>query len=115
MLASHAEQMALVVVQHFAIRTRPQQAVAVAAIRGEHNHAARHHGIQPFGLFAQPVGRRATLGLSQGAGFHTEAGGEHFRQHHQVGAASLLQQFVKMIEVGLTVMPGQRGLHQRHS
>ena len=114
MLTGHSEQVAFVIMQHFAIRTRPQQAVTVAAIRREHNHAARHHGIEPLCLLAQPLGGRAAFGLSKGTGLHAEAGGEHLRQDHQVSANSLLEQLVEMIEVGLTVMPGQRGLHQRY-
>ncbi len=62
-LTRHAEQMALVIMPDLAIRTRPQQAVAVATVSGMHDHAAGDHRIELFRLVAQPVGGRALFPL----------------------------------------------------
>ncbi|MNP29308.1 hypothetical protein D3C76_1223270 [compost metagenome] len=111
-LTGHAEQVALVVVQDFAVRARPQQAVAVAAVGGADDHAAGDHRVQARRLLAQPGVGGALLRLAEALRIHGEAGGEHLRQDHQVRTARLLQQSGEARAVGLGVMPGQGGLHQ---
>ncbi|MCY1445327.1 hypothetical protein D9M71_618370 [compost metagenome] len=111
-LAGHAEQVTLVVVQDFAIRPRPQQAVAVAAIGGLDNHTTGNHRVVLLRLGLQPLVGRAVLRLAQGFRLHRKTGGEHFRQDYQVHLAYLLQQHLEVRKVGLAVVPGQGGLHQ---
>ncbi|MNN25568.1 hypothetical protein D3C81_1390460 [compost metagenome] len=111
-LTSHAEQVALVVVQHLAIRARPEQAVAVAAVSSTDDHAAADNRVQARRLFAQPGVGGALLRLAETFRVHGEAGSEHFRQDHQISATRLLQQRGETRPIGLGVMPGQGGLHQ---
>src|SRR5690606_1437305 len=49
-LAGHAEQVTLVVVTHLTVRLRPEQAVAIAAIRGLDDQRAGDHCLQSRGL-----------------------------------------------------------------
>ncbi len=111
-LAGHAEQVALVVVRTAAVRARPVQAVAVAAVGRLSNHAADHHRVQASGLLQQPGAARAVLGFGQRGGVHGEAGAEHLRQDHQVGALGLIQQLGEVGMVGGRVLPDRGGLHQ---
>ncbi|MNU78356.1 hypothetical protein D3C71_679440 [compost metagenome] len=53
-LAGHAEQVTLVVVQDFAIRPRPQQAIAMTAVGGLNDHATSDYRIQLRRLSPQP-------------------------------------------------------------
>ena len=66
-LTGHAEQVALVVMQHLTIGTRPEQAVAMAAVGGLDDHAAGDDRIQPRRLAAQPGIGRALFRLGQAA------------------------------------------------
>ncbi len=111
-LAGHAEQVALVVMQDFAVRSGPEQAVAVAAVGRLDDHAGSDHGIQPHGLFTHPTVGRALLRLGQLRRVHGKAGGEHLRQDDQIGAARLLQQLGEMRAVGRGILPDQAGLDQ---
>ncbi|MNO65524.1 hypothetical protein D3C76_562840 [compost metagenome] len=111
-LTGHAEQVALVVVQNLAVRPRPQQAVAVAAIGGLDDHTAGNHRVVLLGLCLQPFVGRTVLRLAQAFRLHRKTGGKHFRQDHQVDLAHLLQQHLEVRVVGLAVVPGQGGLHQ---
>nr|GFD22720.1 hypothetical protein [Tanacetum cinerariifolium] len=112
MLTRHAEEMALVVVQKLAVRSRPQQTIAMAAIRRPHNHAAGHNRVDALGLRQQPFGRHAVLGFGECFGLHGEAGGEHLRQDHQIGTLSLVEQIFEVRVVGFAVVPDQGGLYQ---
>ncbi len=113
MLAGHAEQMALVVMQHLTIGARPEQAVAMAAIGRLDDHTAGNYCVQPRSLSAQPGIGRPLFRLSQRRRIHGKTGGEHLRQHHQVRAAGLIQQGGEAFVVGGSVLPYQAGLHQR--
>ncbi|MNH36375.1 hypothetical protein D3C79_971590 [compost metagenome] len=98
--------------QDLAIRPGPQQAVAVAAIGGLDDHAAGNHRVVLLRLGLQPFVGRAVFRLAQAFRLHGKTGSEHFRQDHQVHFAHLLQQHFEVRIVGLTVVPGQGGLHQ---
>ena len=111
-LTGHAEQVALVVMQDFAVRPRPQQAVAVAAVSGLDDHATGNHRVAFLRLGLQPLVGRAVLRLAQAFRLHRKTSGEHFRQNYQVHLAHLLQQHLEVRIVGLAVVPGQGGLHQ---
>ena len=60
-LASHAEQVTLVVVPDFTIRACPKQAIAVAAIGRLDDHAASDHRIELLRLATQPLAGRTIL------------------------------------------------------
>ncbi|MNH33598.1 hypothetical protein D3C79_941270 [compost metagenome] len=111
-LTGHAEQVALVVVQDLAVRARPQQAVAVAAIGGLDDHATGNHCVDALGLSLEPFVGRAVLGLGQAFRFHRKTSGEHLGEDHQVGIFSLVEQHLEMRVIGLAVVPGQGRLHQ---
>ena len=64
-LTRHAEQMTLIVVQHFTIRARPQQTITVAAISGLDDDASGHDSIKLFGLRNQPRVSRPLFRLCQ--------------------------------------------------
>ena len=66
MFTGHAEQVALVVMQHLAIRPRPQQAVAVAAIGGLDDHTAGNHGLILCRLGLEPTMGGAVFRLGEG-------------------------------------------------
>ncbi|MNE51302.1 hypothetical protein D3C80_1459250 [compost metagenome] len=112
-LAGHAEQVALVIMRQAAIRSRPEQAVAVAAVGRLDDQAAGHHRVDTPGLLAHPDAGRAVFRLGQGRRFHAEAGAEHLRQHHQVDAAGLFQQGCEVRAIGRRILPGQFALDQR--
>ncbi len=112
-LAGHAEQVALVVMRQRTIRTRPEQAIAIAAVVGLDDQAAADHRIETLRLLAQPCAAGTILRFGQRCRLHREAGGEHLRQDHQIGAARLLQQGLKVLAVGGRIVPGQGGLDQR--
>ncbi|MNN52092.1 hypothetical protein D3C81_1667690 [compost metagenome] len=114
MLTGHAEQVTLVVMQHLAIRACPQQAIAMTAVGGLDDHATGDHRIKPQSLSPQPFAGRPVFRFGEGFRLHGKTGGEHLRQNDQVGAASLLQQRLEMLEVGLAVVPGQGSLDQRN-
>ncbi len=110
--AGHAEQMALVVVQHLAVRTRPEQAVAMAAVGELDDQAAGDHRAKAPGLLQQPGMGRPQFGLGLLGRSHAETRGEHLREDHQVGTGGALQQGGEMLAVGLGVVPDQGGLDQ---
>ena len=112
-LADHAKQMTLVVMRQRTIWARPEQAIAVTAVRRLNDQAAADHCINTLRLLTQPVGGRAILGLGQCGRLHGKTGAEHLRQDHQIGTARLLQQCLEVLAVGGRIMPGQAGLDQR--
>ena len=65
MLTRHAEQMALIVVQHFTIGAGPQQAITMAAISRLYDDASSHDRIKPFRLLDHPGLSRPVLRLCQ--------------------------------------------------
>ncbi len=111
-LTGHAEQVALVVMQHLTIGTRPEQAVAMAAVGGLDDHAAGDDRIQPRRLAAQPGIGRALFRLGQGRRVHGKTGGEHLRQDDQIGTAGLVEQPGETLAVGIGILPDQGGLDQ---
>ncbi|MNZ84028.1 hypothetical protein D3C78_1027730 [compost metagenome] len=86
----------------------------MTAIGGLNDHATGDHRIKLCCLSPQPFAGGAVFRFGEGLGLHGEPGGEHLRQNDQVGAASLLQQRLEMLEVGLAVVPGQGRLDQRN-
>ncbi|MNC50981.1 hypothetical protein D3C75_1002550 [compost metagenome] len=100
--------------QHLAIRACPQQAIAMTAVGGLDDHATGDHRIKPQSLSPQPFAGRPVFRFGEGFRLHGKTGGEHLRQNDQVGAASLLQQRLEMLKVGLAVVPGQGRLDQRN-
>src|SRR5690606_21928422 len=76
-LASHAEEMRLVVMQDLTVRARPEQTIAMAAVGRLDNDTAGDHALQTCGLFAQPGIGGPLFRLGQARSTHGKPGGKH--------------------------------------